>query len=154
MGRSRKIVVFLFFVITLFSCSKEEEVIYTTSMSLFNNTGYDIEIYKDKECGEILANRDYLRIIPSDSSNDFEKVSLERYFEDHGEKLKDISVYAVIDGERKFLKKWTFAGRNGDGKQLYRLSDSEIRVRHRPELSGLYIHFIYTFSIYPEDVGL
>jgi len=76
-------------------------------------------------------------------------VSLERYFEKSGYKFKDISVYAIIDGERKFLKKWTFTERNEDGKQLYRLSDSEIRVRHTCNWNVIHISYIYTFIINP-----
>ncbi|MEE0340261.1 MAG: hypothetical protein UD286_02930 [Bacteroidales bacterium] len=88
------------------------------------------------------------------SALDFEEVSLENIMNEHPEKFEDISIYDVTDGGRVLLKKWIIGERKQPGKQLYRLSDSELIVHHEHGWGEVFIMYDYIFIVKSEDVGL
>lgn len=150
------------------SCSSKEVIECSSYFYIYNKTGQTIEIFKGSASRIELKNEDITCLYSTKLSSDLKEVLFEKIMQEHGEKFKDISVYGVIDGERKFLKKWTFAERNDTGKQLYRLSDSELYINEQ-KYGSLYdnivyftpfekrrteITYEYTFTINTEDVGL
>ncbi len=146
---------YLLFILVFFpSCLKEENVVYFSKLFLCNNTGRVIEVYKDDLLMDEIKNGEEVWLYSIRASANYEDNSVEKIMQKQGWKFKDVSIYDVSDGGRRFLKKWTFTERNEDGKQLYRLSDSEIRVRHERIWGRICIGYIYSFSINPEDVEL
>lgn len=142
------------FILFFTSCLKEEEVTYFSKLFLCNETGRVIEVYKDNLLMDEIANGEVVWLYSTQTSANYEDNSLEIIMQKRGWKFKDVSIYDVSDGGRKFLKKWTFTDRNGDGRQLYRLSDSEIRVCHERMWGRICVDYIYSFIINPEDVEL
>ena len=66
-------------------------------------------------------------------------------------------VIEVMKGEkggRVLLKKWSIGEREQPGKQLYRLSDSELMVHHEHGWGEVFIMYDYIFIVKPEDIGL
>lgn len=88
------------------------------------------------------------------SSTDFEEVSLEKMMNEHPKKFEDIYIYDVTDDSRVLLKKWSIGEREQPGKQLYRLSDSELMVHHEHGWGEVFIMYDYIFIVKPEDIGL
>ena len=57
-------------------------------------------------------------------------------------------------GGRVLLKKWSIGECEQPGKQLYRLSDSELMVHHEHGWGEVFIMYDYIFIVKPEDIGL
>lgn len=88
------------------------------------------------------------------SSDDYDEVIMERLMIEHPEAFKDISIYDVTDGDRVFLKTWTFAERYNEGRQFYNLSDCDFIINDERDYSHISIILSYVFNVYPEDIGL
>ena len=66
-------------------------------------------------------------------------------------------VIEVMKGEkggRVLLKKWSIGEREQPGKQLYRLSDSELMVHHEHGWGEVFIMYDYIIIVKPDDIGL
>ncbi len=146
--------IFLVLLLVLFSCNKEIEVVYCSNFFLFNNTGRLIEMRNGSKYLEIVRNGTESWLYTTEVSSDFEKVSLKRIIDENEIRFKNVSIYDVTQSENTLLKKWTYEDRNKEGKQLYRLSDSELIVSDESSTSCLKISYNYIFIINPEDVGL
>ena len=147
----------LFILLTLFlcaSCYRQEKVLYSSDVFLKNNTGRVIEVMRGAKVVDVLKDGKEAWLYSTRSSIDFEEVSLEKMMNEHPEKFEDISIYDVTDGGRVLLKKWSIGERKQPGKQLYRLSDSELMVHHEHGWGEVFIMYDYIFIVKPEDVGL
>lgn len=147
----------LFILLTLFlcaSCYRQEELLYSSDVFLKNNTGRVIEVMKGEKVVDVLKDGREAWLYSTHSASDFEEVSLENIMKEHPEKFEDISIYDVTDGGRVLLKKWSIGEREQPGKQLYRLSDSELMVHHEHGLGEVFIMYDYIFIVKPEDIGL
>ena len=151
----------LLILLTLFlcaSCYRQEELLYTSDFFFKNNTGRVLEVMKGEKVVDVLKDGREAWLYSTNSASDFEEVSLENIMNEHPEKFEDISIYDVTDGGRVLLKKWIIGERKQPGKQLYRLSDSELIVHHEHgwEYGGgeVFIMYDYIFIVKPEDVGL
>ena len=147
----------LFILLTLFlcaSCYRQEKVLYSSDVFLKNNTGRVIEVMRGAKVVDVLKDGKEAWLYSTRSSIDFEEVSLEKMMNEHPEKFEDISIYDVTDGGRVLLKKWIIGERKQPGKQLYRLSDSELMVHHEHGWGEVFIMYDYIFIVKPEDVGL
>lgn len=151
----------LLILLTLFlcaSCCRQEELLYTSDFFLKNNTGRVLEVMKGERVVDVLKDGREAWLYSTHSASDFEEVSLENIMNEHPEKFEDISIYDVTDGGRVLLKKWSIEEREQPGKQLYRLSDSELIVHHEYgwEYGGgeVFIRYDYIFIVKSEDVGL
>ena len=147
----------LFILLTLFlcaSCYRQEKVLYSSDVFLKNNTGRVIEVMRGAKVVDVLKDGKEAWLYSTRSSIDFEEVSLEKMMNEHPEKFEDISIYDVTDGGRVLLKKWSIGEREQPGKQLYRLSDSELMVHHEHGWGEVFIMYDYIFIVKPEDVGL
>lgn len=151
----------LLILLTLFlcaSCCRQEELLYTSDFFLKNNTGRVLEVMKGERVVDVLKDGREAWLYSTHSASDFEEVSLENIMNEHPEKFEDISIYDVTDGGRVLLKKWSIEEREQPGKQLYRLSDSELIVHHEHgwEYGGgeVFIRYDYIFIVKSEDVGL
>lgn len=147
----------LFILLTLFlcaSCYRQEKVLYSSDVFLKNNTGRVIEVMKGAKVVDVLKDGKEAWLYSTRSSIDFEEVSLENIMKEHPEKFEDISIYDVTDGGRVLLKKWSIGEREQPGKQLYRLSDSELMVHHEHGWGEVFIMYDYIFIVKPEDIGL
>ena len=83
-----------------------------------------------------------------------EGTPLDVLMKEHPEKFEDIYIYDVTDDSRVLLKKWSIGEREQPGKQLYRLSDSELMVHHEHGWGEVFIMYDYIFIVKPEDIGL
>ena len=147
----------LFILLTLFlcaSCYRQEELLYSSDVFLKNNTGRVIEVMKGEKVVDVLKDGREAWLYSTHSASDFEEVSLENIMNEHPEKFEDISIYDVTDGGRVLLKKWIIGERKQPGKQLYRLSDSELIVHHEHGWGEVFIMYDYIFIVKSEDVGL
>ena len=147
----------LLILLTLFlcaSCCWQEELLYTSDFFLKNNTGRVLEVMKGERVVDVLKDGREAWLYSTHSASDFEEVSLENIMNEHPEKFEDISIYDVTDGGRVLLKKWSIGAREQPGKQLYRLSDSELMVHHEHGWGEVFIMYDYIFIVKPEDVGL
>ena len=147
----------LFILLTLFlcaSCCWQEELLYTSDFFLKNNTGRVLEVMKGERVVDVLKDGREAWLYSTHSASDFEEVSLENIMNEHPEKFEDISIYDVTDGGRVLLKKWIIGERKQPGKQLYRLSDSELIVHHEHGWGEVFIMYDYIFIVKSEDVGL
>lgn len=147
----------LFILLTLFlcaSCYRQEKVLYSSDVFLKNNTGRVIEVMKGAKVVDVLKEGKEAWLYSTHSASDFEEVSLEKMMKEHPEKFEDISIYDVTDGGRVLLKKWSIGEREQPGKQLYRLSDSELMVHHEHGWGEVFIMYDYIFIVKPEDIGL
>ena len=147
----------LFILLTLFlcaSCYRQEKVLYSSDVFLKNNTGRVIEVMRGAKVVDVLKDGKEAWLYSTRSSIDFEEVSLEKMMNEHPEKFEDISIYDVTDGGRVLLKKWSIGEREQPGKQLYRLSDSELIVHHEHGWGEVFIMYDYIFIVKPEDIGL
>ena len=147
----------LFSLLTLFlcaSCYRQEKVLYSSDVFLKNNTGRVIEVMKGEKVVDVLKDGREAWLYSTHSASDFEEVSLENIMKEHPEKFEDISIYDVTDGGRVLLKKWSIGEREQPGKQLYRLSDSELMVHHEHGWGEVFIMYDYIFIVKPEDIGL
>ena len=147
----------LFILLTLFlcaSCCWQEELLYSSDVFLKNTTGRVIEVMKGEKAVDVLKDGREAWLYSTRSSTDFEEVSLEKMMNEHPEKFEDISIYDVTDGGRVLLKKWIIGERKQPGKQLYRLSDSELIVHHEHGWGEVFIMYDYIFIVKSEDVGL
>lgn len=147
----------LFILLTLFlcaSCYRQEKVLYSSDVFLKNNTGRVIEVMKGAKVVDVLKDGKEAWLYSTHSASDFEEVSLENIMKEHPEKFEDISIYDVTDGGRVLLKKWSIGEREQPGKQLYRLSDSELMVHHEHGWGEVFIMYDYIFIVKPEDIGL
>ena len=147
----------LLILLTLFlcaSCCWQEELEYKSNIFFKNNTGRVLEVMKGEKVVEVLKDGKEAWLYTTHSASDFEEVSLENIMNEHPEKFEDISIYDVTDGGRVLLKKWSIGEREQPGKQLYRLSDSELIVHHARGGGMVFIKYDYIFIVKPEDVGL
>ena len=147
----------LLILLTLFlcaSCCWQEELLYTSDFFLKNNTGRVLEVMKGERVVDVLKDGREAWLYSTHSASDFEEVSLENIMNEHPEKFEDISIYDVTDGGRVLLKKWIIGERKQPGKQLYRLSDSELIVHHEHGWGEVFIMYDYIFIVKSEDVGL
>ena len=147
----------LLILLTLFlcaSCCWQEELLYTSDFFLKNNTGRVLEVMKGERVVDVLKDGREAWLYSTHSASDFEEVSLENIMNEHPEKFEDISIYDVTDGGRVLLKKWSIGEREQPGKQLYRLSDSELIVHHEHGWGEVFIMYDYIFIVKPEDIGL
>lgn len=147
----------LLILLTLFlcaSCYRQEELQYTSDFFLKNNTGRVLEVMKGEMVVEVLKDGREAWLYSTHSSSDFEEVSLENIMNEHPEKFEDIFIYDVTDGGRVLLKKWSIGERKQPGKQLYRLSDSELIAHHEHGWGEVFIMYDYIFIVKSEDVGL
>ena len=147
----------LFILLTLFlcaSCYRQEKVLYSSDVFLKNNTGRVIEVMKGAKVVDVLKEGKEAWLYSTHSASDFEEVSLENIMKEHPEKFEDISIYDVTDGGRVLLKKWSIGECEQPGKQLYRLSDSELMVHHEHGWGEVFIMYDYIFIVKPEDIGL
>lgn len=144
----------LVLLLMLFSCNKEIEVVYCSNFFLFNNTGRLIEMRNGSKYSEIVRNGTKTWLYTTELSNDYEKVSLERIIDEDEIRFKNVTIYDVLQSECVLLKKWSYEDRDKEGKQLYRLSDSELIVGNESLPSCVKISYNYIFVINPEDVGL
>lgn len=147
----------LFILLTLFlcaSCYRQEKVLYSSDVFLKNTTGRVIEVMKGEKVVDVLKDGKEAWLYSTHSAADFEEVSLEKMMNEHPEKFEDISIYDVTDGGRVLLKKWSIGERKQPGKQLYRLSDSELIVHHEYGWGEVFIMYDYVFIVKSEDVGL
>ena len=147
----------LFILLTLFlcaSCYRQEKVLYSSDVFLKNNTGRVIEVMKGAKVVDVLKDGKEAWLYSTRSSTDFEEVSLENIMKEHPEKFEDIYIYDVTDDSRVLLKKWSIGEREQPGKQLYRLSDSELMVHREHGWGEVFIMYDYIFIVKPEDIGL
>ena len=147
----------LFSLLTLFlcaSCCWQEELLYSSDFFLKNNTGRVLEVMKGERVVDVLKDGREAWLYSTHSASDFEEVSLENMMNEHPEKFEDIFIYDVTDGGRVLLKKWSIGEREQPGKQLYRLSDSELMVHHEHGWGEVFIMYDYIFIVKPEDIGL
>lgn len=147
----------LFILLTLFlcaSCYRQEKVLYSSDVFLKNNTGRVIEVMRGAKVVDVLKDGKEAWLYSTRSSIDFEEVSLEKMMNEHPEKFEDIYIYDVTDDSRVLLKKWSIGEREQPGKQLYRLSDSELMVHHEHGWGEVFIMYDYIFIVKPEDIGL
>lgn len=151
----------LLILLTLFlcaSCYRQEELLYTSDFFFKNNTGRVLEVMKGEKVVDVLKDGREAWLYSTHSASDFEEVSLENIMNEHPEKFEDISIYDVTDDSRVLLKKWSIEEREQPGKQLYRLSDSELIVHHEYGWEygwgEVFIMYDYVFIVKPEDVGL
>ena len=147
----------LLILLTLFlcaSCYRQEELEYKSNIFFKNNTGRVLEVMKGEKVVEVLKDGKEAWLYTTHSASDFEEVSLENIMNEHPEKFEDISIYDVTDGGRVLLKKWSIGEREQPGKQLYRLSDSELIVHHERGCGLVFIKYDYIFIVKSEDVGL
>lgn len=147
----------LFSLLTLFlcaSCYRQEKVLYSSDVFLKNNTGRVIEVMRGAKVVDVLKDGKEAWLYSTRSSIDFEEVSLEKMMNEHPEKFEDIFIYDVTDDSRVLLKKWSIEEREQPGKQLYRLSDSELMVHHEHGWGEVFIMYDYIFIVKPEDIGL
>ena len=151
----------LLILLTLFlcaSCYRQEELLYTSDFFFKNNTGRVLEVMKGEKVVDVLKDGREAWLYSTHSASDFEEVSLENIMNEHPEKFEDISIYDVTDDSRVLLKKWSIGERKQPGKQLYRLSDSELIVHHEYGWEygwgEVFIMYDYVFIVKPEDVGL
>lgn len=70
----------------------------------------------------------------------------------NGEREESVSIYDASTGE--LLREWRYSEREQPGKQLYRLSDSELMVHHEHGWGEVFIMYDYIFIVKPEDIGL
>lgn len=136
------------------SCYRQEELLYTSDFFLKNNTGRVLEVMKGERVVDVLKDGREAWLYSTHSASDFEEVSLENIMNEHPEKFEDIFIYDVTDGGRVLLKKWSIGERKQPGKQLYRLSDSELIVHHEHGWGEVFIMYDYIFIVKLEDVGL
>lgn len=144
-------------LLVLFFCSScyyrhADDVVITSNYFIYNNTERKIEVYKGGKFYYTAEN--LVRIFTTGPSDNYDEVSIERLMADCPENFLDISIYDVTDGERVFLKTWTFADRDQEGRQLYDLSDCTLEVRDIRDTPVTLLYFDYVFTIYPEDLGL
>ena len=147
----------LLILLTLFlcaSCYRQEELEYKSNIFFINNTGRVLEVMKGEKVVDVLKDGKEAWLYTTHSASDFEEVSLEKMMNEHPEKFEDISIYDVTDGGRVLLKKWSIGERKQPGKQLYRLSDSELIVHHEYGWGEVFIMYDYVFIVKSEDVGL
>lgn len=147
----------LFILLTLFlcaSCYRQEKVLYSSDVFLKNNTGRVIEVMRGAKVVDVLKDGKEAWLYSTRSSIDFEEVSLEKMMNEHPEKFEDIYIYDVTDDSRVLLKKWSIGEREQPGKQLYKLSDSELMVHHEHGWGEVFIMYDYIFIVKPEDIGL
>ena len=150
----KKLIVFLMPLLCT-SCYYEDAdvVLFTSSYYLSNKTGRTLEVYMgEKFYG--FAKDQWSVWLYTQSSYNFDEVSMERLMIEHPESFKDISIYDVTDGDRVFLKTWTFAERDQDGKQFYDLSDCDLFVCDHRDVPPTELLYDYVFTVYPADVGL
>lgn len=147
----------LLILLTLFlcaSCYRQEKLEYKSNIFFINNTGRVLEVMKGEMVVEVLKDGREAWLYTTHSASDFEEVSLENIMNEHPEKFEDIFIYDVTDGGRVLLKKWSIGERKQPGKQLYRLSDSELMVHHEHGWGEVFIMYDYIFIVKPEDIGL
>ena len=136
----------LLILLTLFlcaSCYRQEEIEYKSNIFFINNTGRVLEVMKGEMVVEVLKDGKEAWLYTTHSASDFEEVSLENIMNEHPEKFEDIFIYDVTDGGRVLLKKWSIGEREQSGKQLYRLSDSELIVHHERGCGLVFINLSF-----------
>lgn len=151
-----KRVILLLMLLLCTSCyyRHADDIKITSDYYLRNNTNRTIEVHKGGKFYFVLEVQKRLLIYTTGFSSDYDEVSMERAMIEHPEAFEDISIYDVTDGDRVFLKTWTFAERDKEGRQLYDLSDCVLEVSSEKDTPLTSLYFDYIFTVYPEDVGL
>ena len=150
----KKSLLILFTLFLCASCCWQDELEYKSNIFFKNNTGRVLEVMKGERVVDVVKDGREAWLYTTHSASDFEEVSLENIMKEHPEKFEDISIYDVTDGGRVLLKKWSIEEREQPGKQLYRLSDSELIVHHEHGWGEVFIMYDYIFIVKLEDVGL
>ncbi len=122
----------LLFVSSLLFCAciNLQEYHYFVSLVLNNQTGYDIEIFKDDEYHATMKNGNYCEIFRGNCPYDIEGISIEPLLL----QTNKISFWKIEGNSIKFLKEWTYEDRDNDGKQLFRLSEHRYTIKQKDNL--------------------
>ena len=146
----KKIVHLLLIVLICNSCHKHITVEYSATLDLVNNTGRTIEVFKGNNRFVMLRNQETVKLF--ERTQMYEFVDMDMLLFSNGEREESVSIYDASTGE--LLREWRYSEREQPGKQLYRLSDSELMVHHEHGWGEVFIMYDYIFIVKPEDIGL
>lgn len=124
---------------------------YDVSIVINNQTGYDIEIFKDDEYYATSNNDDACEIIRGKCPYDIDNTgfNIDKIIKQN----KKISFWKIEGDYATFLKEWTYDNRNEPGKQLFRTSDytQKMTITYI-EGNPLITDYQFSITIYPEDI--
>ncbi len=140
---------FLLVALLLFSaCSGTTR--YFVFLMVDNETGYDIEIFKNDIFYITIKNEESIILASNQClSPNVEDINIEQIFL----QTNKISFWTIKDNQMTLSKEWTYEERNSSGKQLFRLSDyiQEEKI-YDAEWRGESFQYNYSITIYKEDL--
>lgn len=139
----------LTFIILCCACNnKTKSVLYSTELSLFNNTGRTLVVYKENECIGSVNNLEKIDIFKKENQPSY--IDSDNLVWENGAFVENVYVYD--HDSSKLLMEWCYCNRKQTGRQLYRYSDCEREVFHEDMNEHIHIRYYYTFCCGVKDL--